>query len=109
RDRLADTMQRFYGLPYESFERYCPAGRPEHVSEHLAPFLEAGGQNFNLIPIAASVDDAIDGAGQVQRSLVGSRPRTPTSPRPPWQRSCHPSVSPGGDPTSLSLSWTTQR
>src|SRR5262249_18474402 len=74
RDRLADTMQRFYGLPYESFERYCPAGRPEHVSQHLAPFLAAGGQNFNLIPIAASVDDAIDGAVQVKRSLVGSSP-----------------------------------
>jgi hypothetical protein len=67
-------MQRFYGLPYESFERYCPAGRPEHVSEHLASFLEAGCQNFNLIPIAASVDEAIDGAVQVKQSLVGSSP-----------------------------------
>ncbi|HKA94339.1 MAG TPA: LLM class flavin-dependent oxidoreductase [Acidimicrobiia bacterium] len=72
RDRLADAMQRFYGLPYESFERYCPAGRPEHVSEHLAPFLEAGCQNFNLIPIAGSVDEAIEGAVQVKQSLVGS-------------------------------------
>jgi alkanesulfonate monooxygenase SsuD/methylene tetrahydromethanopterin reductase-like flavin-dependent oxidoreductase (luciferase family) len=72
RTRLADTMQRFYGLPYESFERYCPAGRPEHVSEHLAPYLEAGCQTFNLIPIAASVDEAIEGALQVKQSLLGS-------------------------------------
>jgi alkanesulfonate monooxygenase SsuD/methylene tetrahydromethanopterin reductase-like flavin-dependent oxidoreductase (luciferase family) len=74
RTRLADAMQRFYGLPYESFQRYCPAGRPEHVSEHLAPFLEAGCGNFNLIPIAASVDEAIEGAVRVKQSLVGSSP-----------------------------------
>jgi alkanesulfonate monooxygenase SsuD/methylene tetrahydromethanopterin reductase-like flavin-dependent oxidoreductase (luciferase family) len=74
RARLADAMQRFYGLPYESFERYCPAGRPEHVSEHLAPFLEAGCQNFNLIPVASSVDEAIEGAVHVKQSLVGSGP-----------------------------------
>ena len=72
RKRLAQAMEQFYGLPYESFARYCPAGRPEHVGEHLAPFLEAGCQNFNLIPIAASVDEAIDGAVQVKQSLVGS-------------------------------------
>jgi alkanesulfonate monooxygenase SsuD/methylene tetrahydromethanopterin reductase-like flavin-dependent oxidoreductase (luciferase family) len=72
RTRLAETMQRFYGVPYESFERYCPAGRPEHVSEHLAPYLEAGCQTFNLIPIAGSVDEAIEGAVQVKQSLLGS-------------------------------------
>jgi alkanesulfonate monooxygenase SsuD/methylene tetrahydromethanopterin reductase-like flavin-dependent oxidoreductase (luciferase family) len=72
RERLAESMQRFYGLPYESFERYCPAGRPEDVSAHLAPYLEAGCQNFNLIPIAASVEEAIDGAVQVKQSLVGT-------------------------------------
>jgi alkanesulfonate monooxygenase SsuD/methylene tetrahydromethanopterin reductase-like flavin-dependent oxidoreductase (luciferase family) len=72
RARLAAAMQRFYGIPYESFQRYCPAGRPEHVTEHLLPFLEAGCQNFNLIPIAASVDEAVEGSLQVKQSLVGT-------------------------------------
>lgn len=72
RERLAAAMQRFYGIPYESFQRYCPAGRPEHITEHLLPFLEAGCQNFNLIPIAASVEEAVEGSLQVKQSLVGS-------------------------------------
>ena len=72
RERLAAAMQRFYGIPYESFQRYCPAGRPEHVTEHLLPFLEAGCQNFNLIPIAGSVEEAVEGSLRVKQSLVGS-------------------------------------
>jgi len=72
RRRLAVTMEQFYGLPFASFERYCPVGRPEHVAEALAPYIEAGCQTFNLIPIAASVDEAVDGVLQVKRALVGT-------------------------------------
>jgi alkanesulfonate monooxygenase SsuD/methylene tetrahydromethanopterin reductase-like flavin-dependent oxidoreductase (luciferase family) len=69
RERLAAMMERFYGLPFEAFERYCPTGTPENVAEALAPYVDAGCQNFNLIPIAASVDGAIQGAVEVKRII----------------------------------------
>lgn len=71
--RLSRTMERFYRIPFASFQRYCPVGRPEQVAEALVPYLEAGCRTFNLIPIAASIDEALDGAAQVKRSL-GSSP-----------------------------------
>ena len=64
-------MQAFYGLPFESFERYCPYGRPEDVAAFLAPYVEAGCAEFNLIPVAADPDAAVAGAAAVRRLLVG--------------------------------------
>ena len=52
RPGLAAAMQAFYRLPFEQFERYCPYGRPEDVAAFLAPYVEAGCAEFNLIPIA---------------------------------------------------------
>jgi alkanesulfonate monooxygenase SsuD/methylene tetrahydromethanopterin reductase-like flavin-dependent oxidoreductase (luciferase family) len=69
RERLAATMERFYGLPFEAFERYCPIGTPDDVAEALAPYVDAGCKSFNLIPVAASIDEAIQGVAQVKRSI----------------------------------------
>ena len=69
--RLAATMERFYGLPFGSFERYCPIGTPEAVADALAPYVNAGCQTFNLIPVARSVEEAIHSAGQVRELLIG--------------------------------------
>jgi alkanesulfonate monooxygenase SsuD/methylene tetrahydromethanopterin reductase-like flavin-dependent oxidoreductase (luciferase family) len=69
RRRLAVTMERFYGLPFAPFERYCPIGTPERVADAIAPYLDAGCRTFNLIPVAASAEEAITSAGQV-RSLL---------------------------------------
>jgi alkanesulfonate monooxygenase SsuD/methylene tetrahydromethanopterin reductase-like flavin-dependent oxidoreductase (luciferase family) len=78
RARLAETMERFYGLPFEAFERYCPAGTPEHVAEALAPYADAGCQTFNIIPIAESVDEAVESTAEVKR-LVERAVREPVS------------------------------
>jgi alkanesulfonate monooxygenase SsuD/methylene tetrahydromethanopterin reductase-like flavin-dependent oxidoreductase (luciferase family) len=78
RARLATTMEAFYGLPFEAFERYCPAGTPENVADALASYVDAGCQTFNLIPIAASVDEAVHGAAEVKR-IVERAVRVPVS------------------------------
>ena len=70
RERLAATMEQFYGLPFEAFERYCPAGTPDDVAEALATYVDAGCQTINLIPIAASMDEAIQGVAHVKRSIA---------------------------------------
>ncbi len=71
RRRLAVSMERFYGLPFGSFERYCPVGTPEAVAETLAPYMDAGCETFNLIPVASSVEEAISSAARVRELLSG--------------------------------------
>lgn len=72
RDRLAEAMQAFYGLPFERFERYCPYGSPEDIAEFLAPYVEAGCTEFNLIPQAADSGEAIAGTAAVRKLLCGA-------------------------------------
>lgn len=68
---VARRMERFYQLPFERFERHAPVGRPEDIAAFLAPFFDAGCRHFNLTVCAESVDEAIEGAGQVKRLLAG--------------------------------------
>jgi alkanesulfonate monooxygenase SsuD/methylene tetrahydromethanopterin reductase-like flavin-dependent oxidoreductase (luciferase family) len=74
RHRLAVVMEQFYGLPFGAFERYCPIGTPEDVADSLDAYLDAGCRTFNLIPVAASVEEAIASAGQVRDLLVERSP-----------------------------------
>lgn len=37
---LAPAMENFYGIPYERFERWSPAGRPKDVAEFIAAYVE---------------------------------------------------------------------
>ena len=70
RECLAPAMQAFYQLPFERFERYCPYGTPEDVAEFLAPYVEAGCTEFNLIPQSPDEEWAIAGAGAVKKLLA---------------------------------------
>jgi alkanesulfonate monooxygenase SsuD/methylene tetrahydromethanopterin reductase-like flavin-dependent oxidoreductase (luciferase family) len=72
RARLAPVMEAFYGLPFDRFERYCPAGRPDDVAAFLAPYVAAGCTEFNLIPQAADADEAIAGVATVRALLAGT-------------------------------------
>jgi alkanesulfonate monooxygenase SsuD/methylene tetrahydromethanopterin reductase-like flavin-dependent oxidoreductase (luciferase family) len=69
---LAPTMEAFYQLPFERFERYCPYGTAEDVAEFLAPYVAAGCTEFNLIPQSPDHDQAVAGAAAVKRLLVSS-------------------------------------
>jgi alkanesulfonate monooxygenase SsuD/methylene tetrahydromethanopterin reductase-like flavin-dependent oxidoreductase (luciferase family) len=66
---LAPTMEAFYGLPFERFERYCPYGTAADVAEFLAPYVAAGCAEFNLIPQSPDHEQAIAGAAEVKRQL----------------------------------------
>ena len=63
-------MEAFYQLPFERFERYCPYGTPEDVAEFLAPYVEAGCREFNLIPQAPDYETAIRGTAAVKKLLA---------------------------------------
>jgi alkanesulfonate monooxygenase SsuD/methylene tetrahydromethanopterin reductase-like flavin-dependent oxidoreductase (luciferase family) len=67
---LASAMEAFYQMPFERFERYCPYGTAEDVTEFLAPYAAAGCTEFNLIPQAPDPGQAIAGAATVKRLLA---------------------------------------
>jgi alkanesulfonate monooxygenase SsuD/methylene tetrahydromethanopterin reductase-like flavin-dependent oxidoreductase (luciferase family) len=67
---LAPAMQAFYQLPFERFERYCPYGTADDVAGFLAPYLDAGCTEFNLIPQSPDHDRAIAGTAEVKRLLA---------------------------------------
>jgi alkanesulfonate monooxygenase SsuD/methylene tetrahydromethanopterin reductase-like flavin-dependent oxidoreductase (luciferase family) len=69
---LAPTMEAFYQLPFERFERYCPYGTADDVAEFLAPYVDAGCVEFNLIPQSPDDDHVIAGVAAV-RKLLGAR------------------------------------
>ena len=71
RASLAPAMESFYQVPFERFERYCPCGTPEDVAEFLAPYVEAGCTEFNLIPQSADEEWAVSAAAAV-RDLVAN-------------------------------------
>jgi alkanesulfonate monooxygenase SsuD/methylene tetrahydromethanopterin reductase-like flavin-dependent oxidoreductase (luciferase family) len=76
--RLAEAMEGFYRIPFSSFARYCPAGPPEKVAELLAPYLDAGCRDINLIAVADTWQDTVDGAVRVRELLSGGG-RSPTT------------------------------
>ena len=69
----SQAMQQVYGVPFERFERYCPAGTPEDVAEFLAPYVAAGCTEFNLIPQAPAPDQAVAGVAAVRNLLAATR------------------------------------
>ncbi len=71
RGHVATAMRRFYGLPFEAFEKYTPYGTPTDVAEALAPHVEAGVCEFDMSLCAADTDAAIEMAGEVKRLLNG--------------------------------------
>jgi alkanesulfonate monooxygenase SsuD/methylene tetrahydromethanopterin reductase-like flavin-dependent oxidoreductase (luciferase family) len=69
RARLAAAMEDFYQTPFSKFERYCPCGTPEEIAASLRPYVAAGCRSFNLIPLADSEEQAIEGAAAVRTAL----------------------------------------
>jgi len=72
RARLAAAMEDFYRTPFGKFERYCPCGTPDEIAAGLLPYVEAGCRSFNLIPLADSQEEAIEGTEAVRAMLRGA-------------------------------------
>jgi alkanesulfonate monooxygenase SsuD/methylene tetrahydromethanopterin reductase-like flavin-dependent oxidoreductase (luciferase family) len=72
--QVAPVMEGFYHVPFDSFERYVPAGTPADVAEQVAPYVEAGCTTLNFIPFAArdgavSDEAGIDAVAEVRQAL----------------------------------------
>jgi alkanesulfonate monooxygenase SsuD/methylene tetrahydromethanopterin reductase-like flavin-dependent oxidoreductase (luciferase family) len=63
-------MQAMYRLPFESFERWSPYGTPEDVAAFLAPYIDAGVRDLNLICPGADRTEVLEGVAEVRRLLL---------------------------------------
>ncbi len=66
---LAAEMESTYGLPFDQFAQWCPAGRPHDIADALLPFVGGGAAEINIIAVAADPFEAIEGVAQVRRLL----------------------------------------
>jgi hypothetical protein len=63
-------MEDMYRTPFARFERYSPAGSAAEIADFLAPYVDAGCREFNVMCIAESDERAIDAVAEVRRRLV---------------------------------------
>ena len=70
RARLAERMESFYQVPFEKFERYCPAGTAEDVAAFIKDYLEHGARVVNLTA-PGSDEEVVQQAVEVRELLVG--------------------------------------
>lgn len=66
----SDAMQQFYGIPYERFQRWSPAGTPTEVADFLLPYVEAGCTLFNLILNGRSAEHEIEAASLIRDRIL---------------------------------------
>ncbi len=69
RAAVAGTMQRFYGLPFEAFERYVPYGTVAEVADFLRPYVAAGAARLNVTACVPPGDDAVAAVAQLKATL----------------------------------------
>lgn len=75
RSYVGEAMQEFYGIPYERFERWSPAGTAHEIADFLGPYVDAGCTLFNLILNGRDAEHEIDAAATVRdrlREIAGS-------------------------------------
>jgi alkanesulfonate monooxygenase SsuD/methylene tetrahydromethanopterin reductase-like flavin-dependent oxidoreductase (luciferase family) len=70
REHLAAGMSAMYGLPFEAFERWSPYGSPEDVAAFLAPYVEAGVRDLNLICPGPDRAAIVTRVAEVRRLLL---------------------------------------
>jgi alkanesulfonate monooxygenase SsuD/methylene tetrahydromethanopterin reductase-like flavin-dependent oxidoreductase (luciferase family) len=70
RERLSRAMEGVYRIPFERFEKYCPYGPPDAVAELLAGYVAAGARDFNVMAVAASPEQAIDGVAEIRERIT---------------------------------------
>jgi alkanesulfonate monooxygenase SsuD/methylene tetrahydromethanopterin reductase-like flavin-dependent oxidoreductase (luciferase family) len=68
--RVGAAMEALYQRPFADFARYAPHGAPDDVAAALAPYVAEGCSIFNLIPVAGSNEEAIEGVARVRSALT---------------------------------------
>lgn len=69
RERVAQSMQAVYQLPFDTFERYTPYGGAAEIAEMLAPYVEAGCRTYNLIAAGGSPEEQAKTVAEVKNIL----------------------------------------
>ncbi len=70
RAQLAAGMSAMYGVPFESFERWSPYGTAEEVAAFLAPYVDAGARDLNLICPGMDRSAVVERVAEVRRLLI---------------------------------------
>ena len=70
RERLSRAMHEMYRIPFEPFERYSPYGEVAVLADALAPYVEAGCRDFNIMCVAESAEASIDAIAEVRQQLT---------------------------------------
>ena len=69
RGHVAATMERFYRMSFEPFERYTPCGAAAGIAEFLQPYVDAGATTLNLTPCGVARTTEIETVAEVKRLL----------------------------------------
>jgi alkanesulfonate monooxygenase SsuD/methylene tetrahydromethanopterin reductase-like flavin-dependent oxidoreductase (luciferase family) len=71
RDPVARAMELFYQLPYERFEKWSPHGTVDDLAEFVAPYVDAGCHEFNLLICGPDFDTELEAVQQIKKMVVG--------------------------------------
>ena len=69
RAHVAATMERFYRMSFEPFERYTPCGSASDIAEFLQPYVDAGAATLNLTPCGPDRATEFETVAEVKRLL----------------------------------------
>lgn len=69
RSHAAETMERFYRMSFEPFERYTPCGTAADIADFLQPYVDAGASTLNLTPCGPDRATEIEAVAEVKRLL----------------------------------------
>jgi alkanesulfonate monooxygenase SsuD/methylene tetrahydromethanopterin reductase-like flavin-dependent oxidoreductase (luciferase family) len=70
RPHVASAMEAFYGMSYERFEKWSPAGTAPELADFLIPYVAAGCSMFNLIINGPSAEAEIEAAAEIRQCLL---------------------------------------
>ena len=70
RRHVAAVMERLYGMPYERFAKWSPAGTPADIAAFVAPYADAGCSLVHLIVCGESVEAEVEAVAEVRRLLT---------------------------------------
>ena len=59
-----------YRIPFEPFERYSPHGDVDEVADAIAPYLEAGCRELNVMAVADGIEARIDAVAAIRERLL---------------------------------------
>ena len=69
---VAATMERFYRMSFEPFERYTPCGTAADIADFLQPYVDAGASTLNLTPCGRDRATEIETVAEVKLLLSPS-------------------------------------